>query len=380
MLLLEPNANVASSTAVNPGNAEPEFALDPAMLRQVVLVAGHDYPPHQHGVKFATLCRSQVERYRKRGAAVEKNPNWSFTIFDLPAGEVLVNEFDPVAKKRDWRVDRRFTKVTDSNYSDDPTAGGVRFNRNAAGVMSITDVYEHVCYLGVTQPGSMVELSFFSHGWMGGPILVNSMDAGSSTARSPGDKDARMGKDFVPPNMDAAALSEFRNAFHVDGFIWIWGCAFAKPYRLVINTIVTSASFKSAQGIADTDTFTFSFTDPDAELFFDHDKAFFPARDTVTGKFPLSFSRLFQEVKEYCERGMKNTYSQKIAKAAARKAYGAAPGTYADYERGVSRPLMVVPTRKPPHKDDFTAYLKFYQKYLAGKIDPENRGYVEFTP
>jgi hypothetical protein len=381
MLLLEPNANVVSSAAVNPGNTTTAYAFDPAMQRRVVLVAGHDFPPNQHGVKFVNICKSRVERYLKRGAAVQKNPNWSFTIFDVPAGEVLVNEFDPVAGKRGWKVKRRFAKVTDSNYSDDPDPlTGVRFNRNTAGVMSITDVYEHVRDLGITQPGSLVELSVFSHGWMGGPVLVNSQDPESSTARSPGDKDGRMQKDFVAPNMDAAALSDFRSAFHVNGFIWVWGCAFAIPYNLVINTTVTSASFNSAQGIADTDTLTFSFTAPDAELYFDHDKTFFPARDAVTGKFPLSFTRSFQEVKEYCKRGMKNTYTQKIAKAAARKANGAAPGTYADYERGVSQALMVVPTRKPPHKDDFTRYLKFYRKYLDAKFDPESRGYVEFTP
>ncbi|MGW0477535.1 hypothetical protein [Streptomyces coeruleorubidus] len=39
-------------------------------------------------------------------------------------------------------------------------------------------------------------------------------------ARDPDDKDPRSGKDFAPPNMTAAELVLFQDAYHPDGYNW----------------------------------------------------------------------------------------------------------------------------------------------------------------
>src|SRR5690606_7934274 len=92
------------------------------------------------------------------------------------------------------------------------------FKNNQFTTMSIVDIYKTVQEIGKNEPKSLVELSFFSHGWMGGPILVNSFDDRQlhipvvgripvpNGFRDPDDRDPRTALDFIPPNMSPAAL------------------------------------------------------------------------------------------------------------------------------------------------------------------------------
>jgi hypothetical protein len=385
MLALEPNTQLSSSTEINQGIPTTTYVVNAASQRNVVLVAGYDYPHDATlattGVTFKKFCDRRLNRYLTRGDEVKNNPNWIFTIFDIPTGKVYVNTFDPANRKRASKVDKTFAQVNTTNYSPEILSDNhIRFNKKTTGVMSIIDVYEHVRALGTSHPGSVMELSFFSHGWMGGPILVNSIDDPLVTGRAPSDKDARFLKDFVAPTMNAAALTEFRSAFHPDGFVWMWGCSFAASYHQVLDKVVANAKYTTAQGPTDADPFNFAFNKSQAEFYFKSDPGFFPARDTVTNEYPLTFTRTFEEVKKYFGRGVRNSYAWKIAKASGRKCYGAPPGTYAAYERGVSLPLMVIPTKEPPYDDNFTSYIGFYKKHLQVKFDPDNRGYLEHSP
>jgi hypothetical protein len=385
MLALEPNALISSSAKVNEGVPAPVYVVDSTSWRNVVLVAGYDFPHDATmattGVTFKKFCDCRLGRYLKRGDEVKNNPNWVFTMFDVPAGKVYVNTFDTASRKRTSKVEKTFAQVNTTNYSPEPLSNNhIRFNKNTAGAMSITDVYEYVRGLGTAQPGSLVELSFFSHGWIGGPILVNSIDNPSLPGRDPADKDARSHKDFITPAMDATALAEFQSAFHPDGFSWIWGCSFAASKHHVLAKVVSNSKYTTAKGPVDADQFTLTFNKSQAELYFEYDTIFFPARDTVTHEYPLTFTRTFEEVKKFFERGIKNSYAWKLAKASGRKCYGAPPGTYAAYERGVSLPLMVIPTKEPPYDDNFTSYIGFYKKHLAVKFDSDGRGYAEHSP
>lgn len=383
MLALDPKAQIKSSTEVNPGIPKTTYVVDAKSLRNVVLVAGCDYPP-PHGLTFSVFCKRRYELYLRRGPEIKDNPNWRFTIFDVPTGEVSENTFDTKTGKRAWKVVKTpatFSKVTALNYTLEN--GHMRFTKNTAGVMSITDVYQHVRDLGVNFPGSLWELSFFSHGWMGGPILVNSRDQDpSAAARDPNDKDPRLNKDFIGPTMDAAARAEFRSAFHAEGSIWSWGCSFPRGFHEVIEQVVNAAAFKSNGATADDDMFDFHFYDQDmqAKAYFHFDTTFFPSADT-SGNYPLDFSRTFLEVKGYFERGRKRTYSQAIATASDRACYGALLGTDAlPEQQGVSPGLLVIPTKVPPYPHSFARYLTFYTKYLNFTPDPEGRGYGKFVP
>ena len=52
--------------------------------------------------------------------------------------------------------------------------------------MSITDILARVEEMSRTEPGSLGELSFLSHGWVGGPILVNSDEGAAFKVRRAG--------------------------------------------------------------------------------------------------------------------------------------------------------------------------------------------------
>jgi hypothetical protein len=382
MLALDPKVQISSSTAVNPGIPKTTYVVDATTLRNVVLVAGYDYPP-AHGISHRLICEQRIEWYKQKGPAYDKNQNWRFTIFDFGTGEVSVSEFDPQTDKRTQTVKTPFKATTDLNYItvyDARNKPHSRFGKDTERVMSIIDIYEHVRSLGRDHPGSLWELSFYAHGYWGGPILLNSNDPlPNVTSRDPKDKDARYNKDFRAPTMDSAALAEFQAAFHVDGFVWVWGCNYTDSYRHVIDKLIKNSTYTQAQGPADTDNVTFTFARWQADYYFASDPGFFPPRDSA-GKFPLTFPKTFAEVKQYFVRGLTYTYAAKIANASGRACYAALPGTYADYERSAPPKLMIVPTKKPPYKVDFTNQLLFYTKYVGIKLDPEGRGYGKYVP
>ncbi|HYZ79570.1 MAG TPA: hypothetical protein VE596_19585 [Gaiellaceae bacterium] len=357
----------------------------------VVLVAGFDYP--RTGVDFQRIALNRMELLVRRHAAAQRRAKARlaqviatvprFVLFDLKSGRVRTRTATPPKGTWTWKEIARFQPVGSSNYRP---AGGRRhvFNNDQAGRMSITDVYKHVRKLGRTDPGSVAELSFLAHGWIGGPILVNSDESVAFQTRpdrDPNDKDARMGKDFRAPTMNAAALADFRAAFAADGFVWIWGCAFANSPRQVLHRVLSSAKYRQTRlgGLVDTDSFRLAFSRTEAETFFSVDTTFFPPRG-ANGAFPLSFDRMLAQIKAFLRGRLSQTYCQAVARAAGVRCFGALPGTYADYERGTALPVMVVPTKAPPYADDFTRSIRFYTTYLGVTLDPERRSYGRFDP
>jgi hypothetical protein len=340
------------------------------LKRQIVLVAGFNYENPNH--KLDKYCINRIEHILNKRTGARKDASLTFTLFDVGAG--VVKSFEVVGGKREWVEKAKFTPVTSANYT------GKVFNKDPAGVMSVTDVYDFVRAQGKSMPGSVQELSFFSHGWVGGPILVNSFDSkpDGSPERDPDDKDARRRKDFSAPNMDATAQAEFRDAFSVDGFTWVWGCVFIAPPFQVIHRMLKNKKYNPSK-VKDADTFKFDFSSAQATKFFYVDPIFFPARN-ADGTFPLSFEKSFAEIKEFLQRRIEATYCKSIAKATRRKCFGALPGTYADYEKNKTRPLMVVPRSSPPYDDNFLRYIKFYTSHLGINLDPENRGYGTYLP
>ncbi|HEU4971395.1 MAG TPA: hypothetical protein VFT35_05710 [Gaiellaceae bacterium] len=355
--------------------------------RWVVLVAGFDY--ERKGVDFEKIALSRMRLLIRRNIAAQKNLGTSFSsvvdtaprfvLFDFRSGVVRTSVASQPDGKRAWKEIARFQPVSASNYS----AGGHAFDTDQAGRMSVTDVYDHLRMLGTTEPGSVAELSFLSHGWVGGPILVNSFDGSAAgvDTRDPNDKDPRTEKDFIAPTMDAPALAEFRAAFGSDAFVWVWGCSFANSPRQVLYRVLSSAKYKgtAAGKLVNTDTFRLTFPRDHAELFFDVDPVFFPVRG-ADGQFPLTFDRTLQQVKDFFFGRLSQTYCNALAQAAQVPCFGALPGTYSDYERDVADPVMVVPTSRPPYADDFTRSIRFYTTYVGSTLDPEVRSYGRFDP
>lgn len=352
-------------------------------IQNVVLVAGFNYENDRNPV-FLEGCNNRMARLLQKA---KTSHDLVFTLFDVGGGVIKQSAADAKTKKRSWTTLNTFNPVTRANYSTFDVGTENHFDQNPSGTMSITDVYEFIQGLGAgSDPHSVVELSFFSHGWMGGPILVNSFDSTSNNPTQPrdhDDKDARIFKDFIAPNMDATALSNFRAAFAPTGIIWTWGCSFFRPIYLVLTLLFKTSKFRSTPPgkLKDTDQFTLDFlNDPPPPSRTDDFNAI--VNDVLPGGRISGRSYVvtatFLQIKNMVRVRLDRTYSKKISVASGVTTFGALPGTYAEQEKKVRLPLMVVPTRDPPQSANLTPDLKFYKTYMGVRLDPEGRGYGRF--
>jgi hypothetical protein len=357
-----------------------------ATTSQVLIMAGFDY--QGGGVDFPEMARNRQARL------LAANAHLTVTIMDVGAGTSTLSAMTPDATGNLVRTVTRSqpnSPVTAANYS----AGlghSTRFDKNQAGRMSITDLYAAVEAIGSSKDtaGSLVEVSILSHGFFGGPILVDSDDGSSGAARDPDDKDARAGKDFTTANMSEAAKAAFKAAFAPNSFWWDWGCTFTESYRQVTHRFINSPVYRRtpAGTLADTIKVKFAFPQDMAQNIYGDDVLFFPQSTFPGGKNAgkfntLSFERTVKEVKEFFRRGVADTYHAAVGKAAGIQARGAFLGTYADYEandRTIKLPLMQIPRSVRIYGTDFTRYLTMWRKDLGFAEDPEGHGYGVFPP
>jgi hypothetical protein len=304
----------------------------PTTKKQFLLVACFDYEAPTHNL--SGYCMNRIQRLLRKTRGASTDPNVSFTLFDVKTGKIKTFDVSP-AGKRVWKETASFTPVTKANYT------GKVFDKNPAGVMSITD-------------------------------------HSSTAARDPNDKDGRALKDFIAPNMDAAKLAELGAAFAPQGFTWLWGCVFAAVPFQVLHRLFKNPKYR--RGTLKTgDLIELRFGKDLASELFPQAPSFFPARRS-DGTIALSFHRSLNDIKDLCQRMIDNSYCKRIATATQRRCFGALPGTYSDYEKQVRLPLMLVPQRMPPYSDNFGRYLNFYRKHMGASLDPEGRGYGEHLP
>jgi hypothetical protein len=269
------------------------------------------------------------------------------------------------------KTDNKFTPVTAASYERVEKDHAYGFKNGQTGVLSILDIYSAVQEIGKTNAGSLIELSFFSHGWMGGPILVNSCDRYDSNSgcfitaklqRDPDDKDPRTHKDFTTANMSAAAQQHFKNAFHANGFTWLWGCTFTKSYFWGLHKLIS----KYGLTLADAKKISLAYSASELNLI---------RKCDITGNCSSkseTFNTTFKSFKEYICEGINNTYASAIAQASGKKTYAALLGTYAVYESSSTRnPLMTV--------KGFQAIKNFYKKYFSMDVDPAGLGYGTYA-
>lgn len=349
-------------------------------MKQYVLVAGVDY--EFKGVNFRIFCDSRIKRAVNANRSKE---DLTFTVIDFKSGEVITREVKYAGGKKSETVskDARYSGISQANYNRTVSGGEVHydFKDGQTNVMSVLDVYGAVQKIGVNNPGTLQELSIFSHGWMGGPVLVDSDDNGIMTvrvpfvsrpisvvlpaaARDPDDKDPRAPKDFTPPTMNAADLLAFQTAFRPDGFIWIWGCAFPRTVHEILHKLEHNPGYRSS-GIGDDVVLTFTnLSDAHVTMLENWLSMSFPNRRRVEIK--LKHLKYF-----FCQVNIAG-YSQHIADNAKVRTFGALMGTYSEYDSGPI-PLMHV------HKG-FARHFQFYKNYLGFGFDPEGRMYGEYKP
>jgi hypothetical protein len=357
------------------------------LKKNVILVAGVDY--EFKGVDFRLFCDNRVKRLLASNN--KSKDDMTFQIFDFRKGEVVTQETTFPGGKRTDKITKLspspFKAISKANY-DATVSGGethYHFKDGQKGIMSITDIYEAVQKVGINAPNTLVELSFFSHSWMGGPILVNSFDDGSFTInlppfstpislplpggmRDPDDMDPRASKDFVPPTMDATQLGNFKKAFHSDGHVWIWGCAFPRLVHEILHKLEHHPKYKDS-GLGDDEVFKFTnFNDAQAEVL----ERFLSG--ALGGPFPdrKNIEIKFKFLKHFFCLITVASYTHNIAKNANVKAFGGVMGTYSDYDTG---PLPLMSVYK-----GFAKHFTFYKNYLGFTFDPEGRKYGAYLP
>lgn len=361
------------------------MAAVPASTQAIIMI-GFDY--QGGGADFAGIARN------RRTRLLAASPQMTVTFLDVAAGTTTVSAMTPNATgapARTVTTTQTHTKVSSRNYS---TGLGhhARFDKDQTGRMSITDLYTAIQAVGSAKPtaGTLVEVSVFAHGFFGGPILVNSDDQSTTTARDPNDKDARADKDFTAPSMTAAQLTSFRAAFASNAFWWTWGCAFTESYRQVTHRFINSPLYKKtpAGTLKDADKIKFIFPQAMADDIYDDDHTFFPQAKHTSGRKrgkykDLTFERTVKEIKAFFLLGVADSYHRAVARAAGIAVRGAFLGTYSDYEsndRSIKLPLMAIPRSVRVYKTDFTRYLTMWTKDLGFALEPEGHGYGVFPP
>ena len=353
------------------GLAEFDTPVDSSKQKNVVLVAGFDY--EFSGAEFSQMCDRRMKLLIKRHPKLKLK----FTIFDVGKGTVKSKEKDSKGKIKETLL-KTFDAVGRSNY-DMTVPKKEKVFTTGAGVMSMLDIYKHIQEMGKTEPESLLEFSIFSHGWHGGPVLVNSFSGA-------GDKDGR-----VQHFDDAARVAELKKAFDKkDGVFWIWGCNFARAFLIIFAVMRRSSKYKSS-GLKNDVEFNLSFSESKKANAAQQDverRVYTNVWENLGGagisppvnaKGLISFTKTikFEDLKAAFINGLETTFAQTAGVKLGITAIGALPGTYSDYEKGGSK-LMLVPRQSPPYADNFSRIISFYKTYLKIEMAPENRGYAKY--
>jgi hypothetical protein len=298
---------------------------------------------------------------------------------------------------------------------------GNTVDRDVSGVLSITDVYRSI---RGAPPKSVIELVFFTHGFTGGPVLVNSFDDnGTATLRTTTDKDGRADKDFLddmgePPVAGATltALALFKRAFDPGAIVRTCGCDVqdANSFRSTSFQIIREAwVLKIRSGASDKalrkklmaklgDAGAIGPTDDvpldmEAEFRLEHDADKTSSVDEIRTahlavETPLEFftgydkdkpfTKQWGDILKFIAKQNLATYSVKLGQAVGVTVFAAPHGTSSENEQGASHNTMrvcrsgfepgcfsmvtdpVTKVSKPRPHEAYGPFLEFYEKFF----------------
>lgn len=353
------------------------------MRKNILLVAGYEYKNGR--TNMALLCKKRANAIIHQRSNWRDDPSIFFTLFDVKNGTIERGTLNNGAIQ--WNViSSNFDAINRSiHYTSDD-----KFIQQQTNVLSIIDVYQHIQEIGRNHPNTIHELSIVGHGWRGGPVLVNSYErlvykhtGNTPRLRDPWDKDGRK-KDTNVTNMNTSQWRNFKNAFHNQAHIWVWGCASSRVYKTVINKVLSSSEFRRKRygRHEDDDTFTLSFSSQFANTYFEKDTLFFFRSRNNQTISERRFTRTLREIKDFLIRGLCHTYAAQMAYNTKVKVYAALPGTGADYDRETHnrRRVMVVPTSNHVYGYSYASIIRFYKTYVEIQEDSEDKGYALFSP
>lgn len=347
-------------------DAPAELARDIGIqVDRYLLVAGYDFTsrPDLRPFDFASLAHHRVLRLR----AAHPHPAHFITI-DVAKGQVRSDLFN--AKSHHKRTAEIGEPILPRHLRWDPEAKRDVFITQKTNVISITDIYDLVQLIGSLAPGSLKELSFLSHSWIGGPILVNSYEQPNYKReefgiRDPWDKDGRKNKDFQHSRRD------LDKAFANSGRIWLWGCSNSYSVSAVLGSLVREYRLERMP-----ENVVLRFSDlpgQTAEL----DRHFFGGVVQSEGGYILETTQ--SRIRRFLERRLNDSYPQAISNACSATCYAALPALAAWLDQG-PLPLLHVTDTRDPLQQILSTGMSAYDTLLATSGDPENRGYTEFRP
>ena len=348
------------------------------MNKYIILVGGYDYS--NGGVNFPSIAE------RRRLYLLRNNPQWQnnaeviFIRFDVKAGKIDRNIFNGSSRAWQGESSAHMAISRSQHYRENHL---VNADPN---IMSVTDVYKYIINLGKTEPGTLYEFSILSHGWFGGPVLLNSFQrdefstGARASERDPLDKDGRT-KDFQAQNMNDDDWSNFRKAFASDGYYWVWGCLFSRAYFDTLYKVIQTKEFRSKAfgSHSDSDTYTITVNQDFVSKHYQVDPIFFPGNPSEK-----TFTRSLLDIKKFLKRGLRRSYPGRVALDTGVTCVAAYLGTYSDYERShaghqAPNPVMVIPRNMTAYGCDFTRPINFFKTYLSMPEDAESRGYGIYT-
>ncbi len=348
-------------------------------------MAGYDFK--REGVNYALFCKS---RMRKIYAVESKKENLVFFICDFASGKITKHtvEFQngkPFIKENAYK---QFDAITLSKNYNIYSGSPYRYYRGKTNTMSIIDIYELIAKIGAENPKTLLELSFFSHGYQKGPILANSYDERIyidpitgieyqylENERNKDDIDPRISIDidylkaYIPD-----IYSNLGNSFSDSGIMWTWGCSYNGDLNNLFSKMFNNSKYKEF-GIADDTIFIFkpySFNEKQIQML---NSTLF--KDSIAESGLQKFERnkevklIFKDFKNYCCALSRGTFAYSWANIFNIIAYGALVGTDSGYTKIAGENYMQI-------NPLLSKTVKFYKNYLGFSTDKEGGMYAEY--
>lgn len=340
-------------------------------------MAGFDYTFGR--TSYGARANVRIKELLQRNIARE---DMTFIVLDCGAGVIRQHAFTSSGGK--WTetktILKTFAAPSAAMYEEFKTHTGrhFRLRDRQKDLIHPFDIYDVVREIGRSAPGTLLELSFFGHGYEFGPVLYNSRDdskvtlsvfgevAISSMFRDPDDFDPRP-KDFSPGVLGRTRTAELRAAFHPEGYSWLWGCAFPQTLHEILTKIEKHPKYKSS-GVGDEEVFTFTRRFNDVQV---HVLNTWIGRETGQEFDKSEVSVEFKYLKYLFRKLSSVGYAQNLAWAAGVRTYAALIPTYSVPE-GVGRLSRIDPSGN--------AHIRFYQNYLGATLDPEGRKFGVYEP
>jgi hypothetical protein len=428
---------------------------------EVVIVSGSEYAKYERAAGNTWVLRrfgpsNWIQVALNWAAHESRTPGTTVTLFDIARGTqetsangkswTRVRTLPPPVGSEWWRIvdnkpgRRRYSRPVSPFTTKDPEAVHVAYlpgsavppNRDViddsyqpvgGARLGIQDVYDHICRIGLTRPGTLRGLHLFAHADQDGPILLNTWSpAPTAPDRGPLEVDARAHQDFTTANIPRVAVPDqfrgdtdrenfiaanprtragFNSAWAEDATAVVWGCLhndfvkqFVEQAARQVAAAKANAAKKPGSSVPTDPDITFSGTNGHGSLG-DEDRRFwadFFGLEPTNG-IPTTVVKPLSWVKRKLVALNEDAYAGQLHSALGtgfprRRALAAPLGTSTWVEdpardKGVTRNsalMRVVP-------GEFGTVLKFYEDIgfvfaldLLDSKAPYGRGYGQFPP